>query len=225
MIGGEIVFFSRANKIIEQLELHSNLIVECFETYQQNFKEVADNSELQLKNGLENRVEKLSQLEKKADRVRHQVIRYLLNGGFLVDNRKSSMRLIEGLDKVADSSEDIFKMIAYEKIQLPDWLVKQIISINSLTFEQLKLYVKLMNKIVSDYDFDEVVSELEKIEELETKVDEIEIMALKQIFDMQNVDLAYKYQLKSLINMIASISDNIEDLSDEVEIILASRRI
>jgi uncharacterized protein Yka (UPF0111/DUF47 family) len=42
---------------------------------------------------------------------------------------------------------------------------------------------------------------------------------------MPDLELAYKNQLKGLINMVAEISDKIEDLSDEVEIILASRRI
>jgi uncharacterized protein Yka (UPF0111/DUF47 family) len=69
------------------------------------------------------------------------------------------------------------------------------------------------------------VSDLGKIEALESKVDAIEIATIKQIFNMPDLELAYKNQLKGLINMVAEISDKIEDLSDEVEIILASRRI
>jgi uncharacterized protein Yka (UPF0111/DUF47 family) len=82
-----------------------------------------------------------------------------------------------------------------------------------------------MNKIVSDYNLEDVVSDLGKIEALESKVDAIEIATIKQIFNMPDLELAYKNQLKGLINMVAEISDKIEDLSDEVEIILASRRI
>lgn len=225
MIGGEVMFFSKTNKIIEQLELHSNIVQECFTRFQQSFEKVAQAPEQKYLVELEPMVDELSQLEKRADRIRHEVIRYLLNGGFLVDNRKSTMRLIEGLDHVADISEDIIQMIVYEKIQLPKWFMQQIIEINTITNQQLKLYINLMNKIVSDYNLEDVVSDLGKIEALESKVDTIEIATIKQVFNMPDLELAYKNQLKGLINMVAEISDKIEDLSDEVEIILASRRI
>ncbi len=46
-----------------------------------------------------------------------------------------------------------------------------------------------------------------------------------RFFELSSVELAYKNQLKALINLVVKVSDNIEDLSDEVEIILAARRI
>ncbi len=225
MIGGEVVFFSKANKIIEQLELHSSLVLKCFETYQMCLEQIQETSQHDTHKALSAMVEGISQLENQADQVRHEVIRYLLNGGFLVDNRKSTMRLIEGLDYVADLAEDIVQMMVYEQIQLPKWLIQYIIEINTITHQQLNIYIDLMHKIVSDYNLEDVLSDLEHIEKLESQVDAIENAVIRQIFELSSVELAYKNQLKALINLVAKVSDNIEDLSDEVEIILAARRI
>ena len=65
MIGGEVMFFSKANKIIEQLELHSNIVQECFARFQQSFEKVAQAPEQKYVDELEPMVDELSQLEKR----------------------------------------------------------------------------------------------------------------------------------------------------------------
>ncbi len=49
-----------------------------------------------------------------------------------------------------------------------------------------------MNKIVSDYNLEDVVSDLGKLKALESKVDTIEIATIKQVFNMPDFELAYK---------------------------------
>ncbi len=218
------MFFKKTNTIIELLNDHINAVESCYQLYMDSFEEIVN---LQTNNMLDkvNKVaEELKQREHQADLIRHDVIVELLRGGFLVDSRKSTMRLVEGVDRVADIAEDVFKMIAYERTTIIDDLYKPLCQINRITKEQLNCFFDILSKLMTAYDQDQMIRQLVEIEEFESKVDLIEDDLIKNLF-AKDIDLAEKLQYKALIKMISSMSDLIEDLSDQVEIILSSRNI
>lgn len=221
-----MMFFNKSNQIIKQLDLHAQSVMACYKKYQSSVLEIVNK---QSNNVLSNTdkdelVQDIISLEETADMIRHQVIRELLQGGLLVDSRKTTMRIIEGIDSVADIAEDVIQMICYENINLSDLISQPIQEINALTRSQLELLIDVLRQMVTKYDIDVVLSQIEDIENLESKVDAIENNLIREIFDSE-MDLASKLHYKQLIRLITSMSDVIEDLSDEVEIILASRRI
>jgi len=223
-LGGESMFFKKTNTIIDLLNDHVNAVKTCYHIYMDNFDKIVIFQTNKEADRLLKLTEELKQKEHQADRIRHDVIVELLQGGFLVDSRKSTMRLVEGIDKVADTTEDIFKMIAYEQIQLDEELLKPLSQINKITHDQLNVFFDILSKLMTKYDQDEMIKQLIEIEEYESEVDEIEDKLMIDLFN-KNITLAEKLQYKALIQSITSMSDLIEDLSDEVEIILASRKI
>ncbi len=218
------MFFKKTNTIIDLLNDHIDAVKSCYQIYMDSFEDIVN---LQINNRvdqLNNLTEELKQREHQADLIRHDVIVELLRGGFLVDSRKSTMRLVEGVDKVADTTEDVFKMIAYERIQIPLELHEPLCQMNAITLEQLNSFFDILSKLMTTYDQNQMIRQLVEIEEFESKVDLIEEELIRNLFQM-DLDLAEKLQYKSLIKTISSMSDLIEDLSDQVEIILSSRNI
>lgn len=218
------MFFKKTNTIIDLLNDHVNAVKECYRLYMEGFSEIVNLQTNKESDELLKLTEELKQKEHQADLIRHDVIVELLQGGFLVDSRKSTMRLVEGVDKVADTTEDVFKMIAYEQIVLDQDLLKPLEQINSITKEQLYSFFDILSKLMTKYDQDQMINQLVEIEEYESQVDTIEDQLIRDLFH-RDISLAQKLQYRTLIKTITSMSDLIEDLSDEIEIILSSRKI
>jgi predicted phosphate transport protein (TIGR00153 family) len=219
------MFFNKTNQIIELLNAHINAVLECYESYTVIFSEIVNKQSINdLGSSGAEYTDRIQALEEEADKKRHQVIFQLLQGGFLVDSRKSTMRLVEGVDKIADSTEDIIQMLIFEKIEIKKFLIEPLISINDITHKQLKQFINILSKMVTKYEVNQIQKDIREIEDYETDVDRIEDELIKQLYQ-SSLPLANKQQLKELIRMISNMSDMIEDLSDEVEIIIASRRI
>lgn len=219
------MFFNKANQIIELLSAHSSSVLYCYAEYMETFDEIVKLQSINLEDAFSGDLaNKLTILENEADRKRHEVIFQLLQGGFLVDSRKSTMRLVEGVDHIANVTEDVIQMLVFERMLLDDFLIQPLKMINEITKKQLEFFVGVLAKIVTKYDLNELMNDIRSIEEYESEVDRIEDDLIVALFETE-YDLATKLHYKQLIRLITSMSDHIEDLSDEVEIILASRRI
>ncbi len=141
-----------------------------------------------------------------------------------MDSRKSTMRLVEGLDGIADTASDVIDMLVFERIRLHEDMIQPLMDIHRITGKQLEIFINVLVQLVSKYDFDKMLASISKIEELESEVDTIEKRLIKAVYGT-DMELSQKLQYKDLITLVTGMSDSIEDLSDEVEIILASRRI
>lgn len=219
------MFFNKTNQIIDLLEAHTSAVLNCFGAYEEIFNDIV-NLQTKKDEGAFNDhfALKLKTLEHEADNKRHEVIFELLQGGLLVDNRKSTMRLVEGVDQVADTAEDIIQMLVFEKVVLEDFLIEPLKIINGITSKQLSKFIEVLSKVVTKYELKLVMNDMREIEGFESEVDRIEDDLIKKLYS-KDMPLANKLQFKQLIRLVSSMSDAIEDLSDEVEIILASRRI
>lgn len=166
----------------------------------------------------------MKKLESEADLIRHQIIMQLLEGGLIVDSRKSFMRLIEHMDDIINNCEDTIQEIYLQNMQIHKLLVEPFIKINLITREQLELLVFAIEGIVSKYDLNELIEVIRKIEALESQVDEIEHALIKDIFELP-LELSYKMQMRQLISLVGNVADIIEAVSDEIEIIMMARRV
>lgn len=218
------MIFKKTSQIIELLHKHVNRVVDCYDYYEESFKALPDEQKQGDDAELIKRVKALKTIEHEADVLRHKVIVELLGGGFLVDSRKSTMRLMEGVDRVADTADEVYKMIVIEKINIDEVLFDSLSQINTITKKQLTLFIQLLSDLMTKYELDEMIQRLVQIETYESEVDVIENRLIQEIFN-RDMMLAQKIQYKELVKKVAGMSDLIEDLSDEMEIILASRKM
>ncbi|WP_105614281.1 TIGR00153 family protein [Vallitalea okinawensis] len=217
------MFFSKnkGENVHDLVQKHVDSVQECLETFQKFLDIVVDEG---ITDEAKKLGEKVEELESTADANRHQIIQSLLNGALLPDTRREILKLIEFIDEIANQCEEVVKQILLQKIYFPKPLKTNIHNINTKTCEQFNLLEEVVRNLFIKMNDDKGnFTILKDIEKLESEVDDYEYEAIKVLFE-DNVSLAEKNQLRSIISKIADISDVIEDISDIIEIVLAIRR-
>lgn len=215
------MFFSKSEEIKELVGAHADAVMQCYDAYQKALANILGGASKEAITGMTN---ELRQLESEADSVRHTIIRSMLEGGLLVDSRKSLMHVIEGVDAIADTTEDIIQELDIQQIVMPDFTHKALVEMSEVTKEQLELLIDSIKSIVSKYNIKEMTEIIQKIEILESKVDDLQQKVIRELFN-STLPLAEKMQYREMINLVGSMSDNIEDISDTIEIIMMARKV
>jgi predicted phosphate transport protein (TIGR00153 family) len=215
------MFFSKSAEIMELVGEHSSAVVACYDKYEEAITAICNGCE---EGAVEAYTNQLRSLESQADEIRHQIIRRLLEGGLLVDSRKSLMHVLEALDGIADIAEDVIQEIYMQNMSLPELVHEPILKMTEVTKRQLLLLIETIKSIVHKYEIKEMIKMIQEIEQMESEVDAIQQSLVKQLY-RSDMGLAEKNQIRELVNMIGSMSDRIEDISDQVEIIMMARKV
>jgi len=215
------MFFSKGKVVVDLVDEHLKAVKICYETYINAMDAFLDGCD---RDELGSFYNQLHKLETEADLIRHKIIKKMLDGGLLVDSRKSLMHIIEGADTVADKSEEIISMLYLEHFETLGMMREPIKRMNQITKQQLDLLVEAIEKIIYKYDPDQLFETIRTIETLESDVDSIQDNLMNQLFQ-DDIELSLKLHYKQLFDDISSISDLIEDISDSIEIIMLTRKV
>lgn len=162
--------------------------------------------------------------EHEADDLRREVERELYEGAFMPLFREDYIVFAELVDKVADRAETCSDMIAQQHPEIPEAHqddFKDLVHDAVKTFEPMTEILEVL-EAGNQSRVRELVREIGSCEEA---VDKIEWDLIKQIWNDDELDLAHKIHLRNLINLIASISDRIENISDRVNIMMVKRSL
>ncbi|HEY5596130.1 MAG TPA: DUF47 family protein [Candidatus Bipolaricaulota bacterium] len=163
---------------------------------------------------------KVHEHESRADDVRREVIQELLQGALMGTYRADVLRLVERLDRLANTADTLARTILLQSIRIPAPLKPQLLAIadkTMLLLQQLESAIRMMFEKMA-----EVMQHTHRVEKLEGEIDRIEQEAIRQLFAM-DLDLAQKLWVRDFITQLAQVSDLGEDLSDLIEIIVARR--
>lgn len=160
-------------------------------------------------------------LEAEADDVRREVAMELMGGALLASMRGEFLELIERTDRVANRAESLLYFILPQRIAVPEGLVPSLRAIGEKTVEMMAEARGAIHALFSDREA--ALERTRTIERLESEIDVLERGAIEQAFQLE-LEPVEQIQLRELISRLADISDEIEDLSDQVEIIVATRR-
>lgn len=158
--------------------------------------------------------------ESRADDVRREVIQELLQGALMGTYRADVLRLVERLDRLANTADTLARTILLQSIRIPALLKPQLLAISDKTMLLLQQLESAIHKMFEKMA--EVVQHTHRVEKLEGEIDRIEQEAIRQLFAME-LDLAQKLWVRDFITQLAQVSDQGEDLSDLIEIIVARR--
>ncbi len=215
------MFQSKSKEIEKLLNFQADAVMEVFGCY--------DRSIVYIINGCEKEkialfMQEIREAEKKADDIRHQILRQLIEGGLLPDSRKLFAHIIERVDDIANICEDIIEEIYLQDLHLEKSLLSPIVSINGITRVQFGILQKALGAIVSNYKTKDLYAMIQEIEKKEAEVDTIEHDAIRYLFE-QDMELAKKLQYKAIIRLVGHVADVIEDISDQIEIIMMTRNV
>lgn len=166
----------------------------------------------------------VGEAENVADKALRRMIDSLGGGTFLASTREDIISVSTSCDKVANKCETIAKIIVCQKIKLPEAYTDDLIKILSITRKQFDVledsigqFFEKFGALLQNHDI------LDEIRALESEVDAIEVKLYDDIFSL-DMDLAHQMQLSNLIELIADISDIIENIADKIQIMLISRK-
>lgn len=160
--------------------------------------------------------------EGRADDVRRRVEARMLSGSLLPASRRDILQIIEQVDRLANTAEEILDYLLLQQVRVPDEIkadITEIADVTTRAFGEVKAAVGcLFEKI------DDALTHAKEIEHLEGEVDHVERRVVKTLFGL-DVDLAEKLLVSGFIQRLVRLSDRAEDLSDLIELIVAARNV
>lgn len=160
--------------------------------------------------------------ENKADKLRRAITAKLYEGALLPFYREDYIVLTILGDQIANQAERVASFLVLTRPEIPDFLevgLREMMASTSDTFEPLKKMLGCGFEKCSHLPL-----LFQEIENREQKVDRLQWNLIKAVFK-SDLSLARKIYLKELVDKIAGISDQIEDVGERLEIIYTKRPV
>ena len=158
---------------------------------------------------------KLDALENSADRLQREIENEMIIHSILPQNRDEVVYLIDMLDEIIDSIQNLLRDIDIERPVIPDEINSNLYTI---VVESANAAEELVPAARAYFRAPYTVREkLLKVYYFESETDRFVAQTKKKIFrDMNNLHLAEKNQLRYLINNIENISDYAQKAADKL---------
>lgn len=207
------------SEVNEMIEGHVNLVVETLEKFKEGMDLWVEEGDLERANKL---ALETHNLEGEADDLRREIEMKLLNGALMARSRRPLLDMVERTDKLANAAEASLDFTLLQEIQLPPELVpttKEIVELSVTIVDKVQKALKTL--FGGDGD---VLEYTESIERIEGEIDNLERNFVQDLFNLDDLELAEKILLRQYLEALVEISDRAEDLSDEMEILTATRK-
>ncbi len=162
--------------------------------------------------------------EHEADEARREVENNLYEGAFMPVFREDYFVFTELVDQVADRAETCADMIGQQDPEIPEIFQSDL---KELTHEVTQSFDSLegVPELLESGSKDEIRERVRDIGSDEEAVDKLEWNLIERVWEYEDFDLAHKMQLRDLINLVASIADKIERVSDRMNIMIVKRKL
>ncbi len=215
-----LMFSKKNDKISKCFYDHQENVASCFESFEKYFRILfSDHAD---KHDLDSAKVSVDSFEGAADKELRHVVN-VMSEAFLPFTRKNLISLVQSTDEVANKCQSIVRQVHLEKVKFPEIIHKDILKIISITGIQMEILYKAIDKLLNDFkDIAKDKKILDDIRREESHVDEIEAMLHERIFEL-DITLCEKIYYKNLVENICQISDTIEDISDQIQVMLVER--
>lgn len=214
--------FKKSNNKVSQLILEQLKDVEgCLINFE-NFMRAATTKDARIET-LRALSDGVHQMENAADRSLSVMIDSL-GGAYLPSTREDLIAVATSCDRIANKCEHVAMMMVFQKFTFPEEFNEEIITILKITRDAFELLEKGIDKLFSDLGgLIKDHSVLVEIRELESKVDKIEESLYEKIYNL-DMPLAEQRQLGDFVEWVSDISDIIENIADNIQIMLITRK-
>lgn len=171
-----------------------------------------------------NKLKEIRKNEESADGLRRE-IRYRLYKKMLIpESRGDVLGLLETTDNVIDTTKKVLGHFDVEKPKIREFLHNDFRKLAKASAEALD------NVVLADRAFFKNEAGIEdyihKVHYYEHEADQLEEQIKKSIFECEEIpDLAEKMQLRDFIELIASLSDEAEDVAERLSVYAIKRNL
>lgn len=210
---------------IRPLEQHMHKVHRCAKNLHPFFEAVVrqDWAEAEKLN------EMIRLLEKDADEMKKDLRLHLPSGLFLPVPRTDILELLHYQDKIANKAKDIAGLVIGRKMQLPKALEPLMMPFVQTCLDASKQACKAINELDELLESGFRGREVEIVEEMIVKLDQLEHKSDKMLIDMQSkvfelenslspVEVIFLYKL---IEWIAQLADHAQTVGGRLQILLA----
>lgn len=211
------------NDNVEELFLkHISKVKECLGVFTETIELYIENGETE---EVKVKTIKVHKLESEADNIRREIIHLLIEKSYLLPHtRRDFLELLEKIDKVADYAEAVLDYIFLQAMDITEIGQQKLTEILDLTNNQFDLLTDAVKNLFEDMD--QAIPLVIEIDKIESKIDDLERALISRLSrERDDLEICVKILYRDFLNMLANISDMIEDASDEIEIIIAMRKV
>lgn len=167
-------------------------------------------------------VDQTHKRESKADDLRDEINQLMYSRALIPESREDIMALIEKVDEIPRSFEQILNMIRTQNITFPEFLILDIHELIQVSMESCDLFVRQIEVMINKKG--DVRALLSTIDQNESHCDHIERRIIIKLFE-SNLDPFLKLQLKEMVIVMGEISDQADRISKRVNIMALKRRV
>ncbi len=160
--------------------------------------------------------------ESRADDLRDEINELMYSRALIPESREDIMALLERVDTIPRSFEQILNMIRTQNIAFPEFLILDIQELIRVSMESCDLMVKQIDVMLKKKTG--VRTLLSTIDQNESHCDHIERRIIIKLFE-SDLDPYVKLELKELIIVLGEISDQADRVSKRVNIMAMKRLV
>jgi uncharacterized protein len=167
-------------------------------------------------------IDQTHKFESRADDLRDEINELMYSRALIPESREDIMALIEQVDAIPRSFEQVLNMIRTEKIAFPEILVLDIQELIRVSMESCDLMVKQIDVMIKKREG--IRALMSTIDQNESHCDHIERRIITRLFESE-LDPYMKLELKELVIVLGEISDQTDRVSKRVNIMTMKRRV
>ncbi len=155
--------------------------------------------------------------ESKADDLCKQIERAMLSGAMLPAFREDYIGLLESLDRVANRAEDVAQTVRLVRPDIPEPIRSAFSEVAALTVEQWQPVPDMVRGLLEGRSG--LIDEADFLDKKEGEIDKIQRSTTRIIFRDLDIELAHKMLIKQLLDEVCHVSDQIENVGDNISLI------
>ncbi len=167
-------------------------------------------------------IEQTHKYESRADDLRDEINELMYSRALIPESREDIMALIERVDEIPRSFEQILNMIRTQQIFFPEYLVLDIQELIRVSMESCDLMAKQIDVMIKKKEG--IRTLMSTIDQNESHCDHIERRIILKLFE-SDLEPFLKLQLKELVIVLGEISDQVDRVSKRVNIMTMKRRV
>ncbi len=211
--------FRKNKRLLEDIEKYLDIVNDSYNIFTETIKYLLTNS---IDSHFEVSVEKMSQLESKANDMRRDIETIMYEKSILPETRGNVLLILDAIDKLPNTMESILYMFLTQKVEVIDVLKDDIIelmditktAINDTTYATKDCFGKMAK--VKDLN--------ESVDNSESLGDKLERKMITKLFEM-DLTLGEKIIQKEYILKFGSLCDLCETAMDRVLIFNIKRHL
>ena len=209
----------KTSKMIEmQIDDFLNIISEAGILFKKGLENYLNDNTAEF----EERLNAVSEHERKADELRLNIEKQLYMHTLIPESRGDVLAILENTDRVIDDIKEALQVFAIERPEIPEKFDTLFLELADSSIESVESLIRSVRAFFKDIS--SVNDHIYKVKFYEREADKI-AMSLKNEIFKADIHLSHKMHLRFCAQQIEKISDSAEDMSERLAIYTIKRQI